>query len=190
MEVLPIAMSVDGGLLHRHLRGYKDDRSPEVRVRMSLRLAALVAVFLDHDGGCVGAFDSVVLVPSSTRTAAESIVQRVRVLRDEYRPALAVTGVGPREEVRTDRFALTRDVAGERVLLLDDTFTTGASLFSAVGSLSEAGAVVVGPVVLGRHLQPGWGPTADLLAWLKGRKWDERRCSRCEGERAVAGRLL
>ena len=41
VDILPISMSVDGELLHRHLRGYKDDRSADVRDRMSLRLAAL-----------------------------------------------------------------------------------------------------------------------------------------------------
>ena len=46
IEIVPISMSVGGDLLHRHIRGYKDDRSGEVRDRMSGRLAALVAVFL------------------------------------------------------------------------------------------------------------------------------------------------
>ena len=64
VHILPISMSVDSGLLHRHLGGYKDDRSPTVRHRMSVRLAALTAVFLQHHRDCVGPFDSVVLMPS------------------------------------------------------------------------------------------------------------------------------
>ena len=64
VEILPMSMSVAGGLLHRHLRGYKDERSTDVRARMALRLAALTAVFMEFHGGCIGPFDSVVLVPS------------------------------------------------------------------------------------------------------------------------------
>jgi hypothetical protein len=78
VEILPVSMSLDGGLLHRHLRGYKDDRSPEVRGRMSLRLAALVSVFMEHHRRCVDEFDSVVTVPSPERAAVEAVVRRVR----------------------------------------------------------------------------------------------------------------
>jgi len=56
-------MSIDGDLLHRHLRGYKDDRTPQVRARTSLRLAALVAVVLQNHRRCVGDFESVVAGP-------------------------------------------------------------------------------------------------------------------------------
>lgn len=190
VEILPIAMSIDGGLLHRHLRGYKDDRSPTVRARMSLRLAALVAVFMEHHGACVGEFESVVTVPSPTRAAVEPIVSRVRVLHERHRPALAATGLGAKNDLRADRFALLRDVAGEQLLVIDDTFTRGPTLFSAVAVLREAGAVVVGPVVIGRHVRAGWGPSNDLLSWLQRRRWDEGRCCRCDGEVADVGRLL
>lgn len=94
-EVLPIALSVDGGLLHRHLRGYKDDRSHQARARMGRRLAAMLAIFLQRHHPCVGEFDSVVLVPSPRRIAVESIVGRLPALRNSYLPALAVSGQGP-----------------------------------------------------------------------------------------------
>lgn len=189
-EVLPISMSIEGGLLHHHLRGYKDDRSPQVRARMSLRLAALVAVFFDNHDRCVGDFDSVVSVPSPSRTAIEAIVQRLPSLRDRYRPALQVTGVGAKGDLRADRFRLTRGVDGELVLLLDDTFTRGPTIFSAVAALRQAGAVVVGPVVIGRHVKPGWAPSRELLSWLDKRCWDDERCCRCDGEHADPGQLL
>lgn len=143
-EILPISMSIDGDLLHRHLRGYKDDRSEQVRARMSLRLAALVAVFMRHHGGCVGDFDSVVLVPSATRTAFESIIQLLPSLRERYRPTLQVTGVGSKNDLNTDRFALSRTVSGERTLVLDDTFTRGPTIFSAAAALRAEGATIVG----------------------------------------------
>ncbi len=189
-EVLPISMSIDGDLLHRHLRGYKDDRSAHVRARMSLRLAALVGVFLQNHAGCVGHFDTVTGVPSPTRTAVDAIVQRLPSLRGQYRPALQLTGRAAKSELRADRFRLTRRLEGERVLVLDDTFTRGPTIFNAVAALREGGAVIAGPVVLGRHVQPEWGPSRELLAWLQARPWDETRCCRCNGERANPRQML
>lgn len=189
-EILPISMSIEGELLHRHLRGYKYDRSGQVRARMSFRLAALVAVFMQNHGDCVGAFESVVSVPSPTRTAMQAILQRVPSLRDEYRPALQVSGTGSKTDLRADRFTVTREVRGERVLVLDDTFTRGATLFSAVAALRDAGATTLGPVVLGRHVKPSWSPSRELLTWLAPRTWNERRCCRCGGERANPGQML
>jgi predicted amidophosphoribosyltransferase len=190
VQILPISMSVDGDLLHRHLRGYKDDRSGAVRARMSLRLAALLAVYMKYHRDCIGDFDSVVPVPSVNRTAVESILGRLPSLRDVSRPALAAMGTSPRGEVGKGRFAVTRDLRGERVLVVDDTFTTGATLFSAVGVLRDVGAEVVGPLVVGRHVLPSWDPSRHLLSWLLARPWDDRRCCRCDGERANPGQLL
>jgi len=183
-------MSIEGDLLHRHLRGYKDDRSAQVRERMALRLAALLAVFLQNHARCVGSFDSVVLVPSPTRTAVEAIIRRLPSLHGQYRQALQVSGLGAKNNLRADRFTLTRDVAGERVLVVDDTFTRGPTVFSAVAALRQAGAVIRGPLVLGRHLRPDWDPSRELLAWLRYRPWVDSRCCRCDGELARPGQML
>jgi orotate phosphoribosyltransferase len=40
------------------------------------------------------------------------------------------------------------DVAGRRVLAVEDTSTTGSSVLSAIDALQEAGAVVVGTAVI------------------------------------------
>lgn len=120
----------------------------------------------------------------------EAILQRIPALRDEYRPALKVSGSGSKTDLRADRFNVTREVRGERILVLDNTFTRGPTLFSAVAALRDAGATTVGPVVLGRHLKPSWPPSRELLAWLASRTWDEKRCCRCWGERAHPGQML
>jgi len=183
VEILPISMSIDSEMLHRHLRGYKDDRDVRVRPRFTRRLAALTAVFLHYHGGCVGAFDSVTSVPSPARTAMNSVLNLIPPVRAEYRPALQATGIGAKHELRTDRFSVIRDVRGERVLVIDDTFTMGPTMFSAVAALRVAGAVIVGPVVLGRHVRPHWEPSREMLSWLQSREWDQQRCCRCDGER-------
>jgi orotate phosphoribosyltransferase len=47
-------------------------------------------------------------------------------------------------------FAATGNVEGRRVLIVDDTFTTGARVQSVAASLTTADATVVAPVPIGR----------------------------------------
>ena len=63
-EVLPITLSVDGELIHDHLRNYKDGLTEDVRNRMTLRLAGLIATFMANHGDCVGEWDYATCVPS------------------------------------------------------------------------------------------------------------------------------
>lgn len=189
-EIMPISMSVDSDLLHRHLRGYKDDRSLQVRSRMTRRLAALIAVFMRNHATCVGPFDTLALVPSAARVALEPVINLIPTLREAYTPSLEAIPGFSKADLSTDRFRLLRQVDGERVLLMDDTFASGATLFSAAATLRGAGAEIVGPIVLGRHLRPSWPPSSELLAWLRQRTWDETRCCRCDGERENPGTLI
>jgi predicted amidophosphoribosyltransferase len=183
-EVLPIAMSVHLGLLHAHLRGYKDNLDTAVRSRMALRLAALVSVFMANHQRCLGEWDYVTCVPSVRRAAPAAIVSHLGVFAPRYNQVLAASAEVRRAERALDpgRFPVSGRVRRDRVLLFDDTFTSGASIFSAVAALREAGAEVVGPLVIGRHIRPDWGPSQALLYWLAQRKWDEHRCARCGGE--------
>lgn len=187
-EVVPISLSVATGLLHWHLRGYKDDPRPDVRDRMALRLAGLLAVFLANHRGCLGGYDSVALVPSASRVAMQSVIRRIPSLVELLEPALHANHGFSTRELEPRRFDLLRSVEGERILLLDDTFTTGASLFSARAALRGGGATVAA-VVLGRHVNPEYGPSKEMLVWLQERSWDEERCVRCGGERRDPGSL-
>ena len=190
IEILPVSMSVEGDLLHRYLRGYKDDRDPRVQKRMTMALAGLLAVFLHRHQPCGGDYDSICAVPSVQRTAPALVVNRFAALRADSIPTLVTEGSSGHTDLRPDRYRLTRSVAGERVLLVDDTFTRGGSMFSAVAALRDGGATVVGPLDLGRHVQPTFGPSLAMLSWLKERVWDEARCCRCDGEQQNAGSLF
>ncbi|MHB1552806.1 MAG: hypothetical protein ACYCSX_03215 [Acidimicrobiales bacterium] len=185
-EILPITLSVHGELIHSHLRNYKDSPSAAVRSRMSLRLAALLATFMSQHARCVGEWDYATCVPSATRVALQSVVDRIQLFACRYRQVLASRPETGERALEPARFAVSADVSDHRILLLDDTFVSGASAFGAAAALREHGATVVGPVVIGRHIQPGWPPSAQLLSWIAKRPWDETRCARCAGERPRA----
>ncbi len=188
--VAPISYSVALEQLHHVLRGYKRLRGRTAR-RFGVGLAAVLWRFLEAHEQCVAraaradAFALVTSVPSSDRR------------RDEHHPLRQVVGsltapTRKRHErllQRTDhdvrvhefdarRFAATRDLAGESVLLIDDTWTTGASAQSAAAALKHAGAERVAAVVIGRHLNREWHENNRRLRQL-GPPFDWTRCALC-----------
>ena len=78
-----------------------------------------------------------------------------------------------------DRFQVTALArpAGASVLLLDDTWVSGASAQSAAAALKLAGARHVAVVVLGRHVNPDDVASAPLLAGLAAARYDPSACA-------------
>jgi predicted amidophosphoribosyltransferase len=50
---------------------------------------------------------------------------------------------------------------GKRILLIDDTLTTGAMAQSAASALSNGGATVVGILTMGRMIKPSFSETVN-----------------------------
>lgn len=63
-------------------------------------------------------------------------------------------GVIARNAAADDGFIASPNAQGRRVLLIDDTFTSGAKIQSAASALAIGGATVVAGVVLGRVIDP------------------------------------
>ena len=190
--IIPIALSIHNELLHNTLRQYKDSTDDVTRRRMSQRLAALLTVFLHYHSKCLGNWDVIVPVPSASRNALLPVLNmtphRGKVVSLLQPAAFTASGV---RIVDPARFSVDRDVQGTKVLLIDDTFTSDASLFSARSALTNAGATVVQAVVLGRHIRPDkWEPTAELLSWLRDRPWNPEKCCLCVGEYRAAPSLF
>ena len=76
-----------------------------------------------------------------------------------------------------DRFQVQARPAGASVLLLDDTWVSGASAQSAAAALKLAGARHVAVIVLGRHVNPDDAASAPLLAGLAASRYDPSACS-------------
>jgi predicted amidophosphoribosyltransferase len=180
-DILPIALMTSESPLYEALRGYKGGAGESVRTAHRRTSAALLATFIRSHRSCIGQFDSVTAIPSQTRVAVHELIQLISGLREHYTEALAPVGLWAPRELRADRYSVTRDMTGERILVVDDTFTSGATVFSACETLRQAGATVVGPVVIGRFLRLGWEPSDRLHQQLSRTRWEDSACLRCSG---------
>jgi hypothetical protein len=161
---------------------YKSWRSPDPVARTSL--LALLLTFLHDHGRCVWRHAG---MPAPGRLA----VVPTGCGRPGPHPLLAlaapylrlpVTGlvIRPGEQGRdpnSDRFIAERTGPGASVLLLDDSWVSGASAQSAAAALKRAGARHVAVVVLGRHVDPADRLSAPLAARLVPRTYDPDRCA-------------
>ena len=166
--VTPISYSIAHEQLHHVLAGYK--RWPAaIAAHPRRELAAILWRHLAAHESCqavaagVTGFDLITTVPGGT------------IERDRDQPLRLIVGeaVGPtrgrylrllvRSEAKVaprcfdpERFTPTRPLDGEAVLLIDDTWTSGASAQSAAAVLRSAGAGLVSALVMGRHVSRGW----------------------------------
>ncbi len=186
--VAPISYSVAHEQLHHALAGYKRPPS-EVARRFEVELAAVLWRYLDMHEQCVAraagtdVFELVTTVPSSTRErdAAHPLHRIVGELagptRDRHERLLrrskhSVEG----RTFSVEKFHATRDLAGRSVLLIDDTWTTGANARSAGAALKVVGAGPVAAVVIGRHLNRDWRQNGHRLDELP-RPFDWEHCA-------------
>src|SRR6266536_285893 len=106
--------------VHNLLRGYKDGPE-ELRARFLPRVAALLARFVDEHGKCIGHWETVTAVPSSKGRPGRHPLVRA---------------IGMVSSMASDHaFEVATRLGGRRVLLVDDTFTSGAELQSAARPL-------------------------------------------------------
>jgi predicted amidophosphoribosyltransferase len=193
--VVPISYSVRREQLHHALASYKR-LDGEVARRLQAQLAAVLWRFLAAHERCVAAatgvtnFHLVTTVPSGERTRDEShplrriVSELVGPTRDRHERLLdrSERAITPRE-FSPDKFTPRRELRGEAVLLIDDTWTTGASAQSAAAALKMAGAGHVAAVVIGRHLNREWHENDRRLRGIsRPFHWDA--CALCD-----AGRL-
>ncbi|HEX6932140.1 MAG TPA: hypothetical protein VF162_08365 [Streptosporangiaceae bacterium] len=170
--VVPIAFAIKDGPHAGLLWQYKSARPPAaVAESAAAILRAMLLVFLRDHGACLwraagtAGPTHVAVVPTARgRQGTHPLRALVAGYLDRPWAALAARQAG--EHVRDldpERFSAA-PVPGARVLLIDDTWTTGSSAQSAAMALRAAGATSVVTLVLGRHVsvaaagQAGLGP--------------------------------
>ena len=195
--VAPISYSVAGEQLHHALAGYKRGSMEWMRM-LARQLAAVLWRHLALHEPCIAraagvdGFPKITIVPSGTpdrnppHPMEEIVAALVEPTRDRYVPLLCRTAQPvPAHNFSIDRFAASTELAGEPILLIDDTWTTGANAQSAAAALRNAGAGPVAVVVIGRHLNRDWGSNDRRLRALP-TPFDWNRCVCCESAPADA----
>lgn len=194
--VVPISLTEPSGRLHRVLIEYKRNHRGRDRERFSHYLLTLLDRFLEGHRRCIsqaagGSWDLACVVPStfpgprhaSTLHPLEAVAARTQyigrlecgVLERDPQIPLAHNHGDPRAYRAT-----SPALPGRRVLLLDDTFTTGARVQSAASTLSLAGAEVIACLVIGRVINPNFDAgTRTLWADASARPFSYRSCPLC-----------
>ncbi len=188
--VVPISYSVAHEQLHHALWAYKRPLGAIAR-RFTLELAAVLWRHLARHERCLagaaaaGRFDLVTTVPRGDRARDGDQPLRgiagelVEPTRERYVRALERSPLtcAPRT-FDPGRFVARVPLTGSRVLLVDDTWTSGASAQSAAAALKGAGASAVAAVVIGRHVNREWGENDRRLRALA-TPYDWSRCALC-----------
>lgn len=186
--VLPISYSLHLGQLHTALVGYKR-LPPPASQKFKLELAAVLWRFLSRHERCLAGrigvtrFDRVTTVPSGALERDESHPLRqivgatVEPTVERFARILQRSDVEvPARSVNPMKFDASNQLHGESILLIDDTWTTGANAQSAAGALKAAGAGPVGILVIGRHVYEEFAGNRARLAALP-RPFDWDRCA-------------
>jgi predicted amidophosphoribosyltransferase len=189
----PVSYSVAREQLHHVLQGYKRRTGATAR-RFTLELAAVLWRHLDAHERCIAqaaqtkAFELVTTVPSGDRERDGHHPLR-RIVGELVAPTCSrynhlLTPSNEQTAAHTfdrGRYEATRSINGSSVLLIDDTWTTGANAQSAAAALKQAGAGAVAAVVIGRHLNRDWHENDRRLRSLC-RPFDWSSCALCASE--------
>ncbi|MGP0030570.1 MAG: hypothetical protein ACLPVF_08700 [Acidimicrobiales bacterium] len=196
--VLPVRLCAVPGRLYTVLMGYKESPVDAARRRFARLVGEHFATLFGDHAACVrallgGGIDVVLPVPSSSRPGRSSL-EGVRDLGDlvvsafgpgaHWMPGLLRRSGAPVGHMRPHAraFAPTDQAAVRhaRVLLLDDTYVSGARAQSASAALGSSGARAIVIVPVGRVLRPDRvAAHAAYLAAVRQRVWRRGRCCRC-----------
>ena len=178
LEVIPISLYVMLHQLHTVLRGYKDDSSQSRRRTWTIQVAAIFGRFITNHGACiaatVGQWDTITTVPSTRfpdqqRRPLDNAIDLLAG-RHSDRRALLGPGADPIGRTAAEHgFEPTVDANGRRVLLVDDTYVSGARIQSAATALTRGGATVLTALVIGRVINPNFNTQAADL-WTRAAK--------------------
>ena len=177
--VAPVAYAVKGGRLAGDLWRYKSGAAGATEA--GARLTAMLARFLREQGGQVWRAAGLIagpglaaVVPSGQgRPGAHPLAGIVASCVDvpivplSSAPGAAARARGLADGVAAGWLTVGGAVAGADVLLVDDTWVSGASAQSAAAALKAAGARRVALVVIGRHVDPADPRSAEFLRILR-----------------------
>ena len=180
--MVPISYAIRGTAFAEDLWRYKWARAPAASAQASI-LALLLAFLADH-GACVWRHagmpppSRLAVVP--TGSGRPDPHPLLRLVSPCLRLPICPLAIRPGRQGRDfdpDRFRAGQIPDAASVLLLDDTWVSGASAQSATAALKQVGARHVAVVVLGRHINPDDPAAGSLLAALTPARYDPSTCA-------------
>ena len=140
--------------------------------------AARYALDITEANATVERFPLVTTVPSSDRVRDEAqplrriVAELAAPTRNRYQRLLVRSQRElPTRAFSPEKYDPVQSLRGEPVLLIDDTWTTGANAQSAAAALRAAGSGPVSAVVIGRHVNRDWGQNDRRLRALPEFDW-------------------
>ena len=158
---VPVTLSVAGGPVHGALRGYKDAPDCTERDMLTSALTEIAGAFLDRHLACLAVaaglpgVDVITSVPSTRGRRGHTRLRQLAIAQSEatatpYADLLAVqrTNAASRD-YDPATFVATDALTGAAVLLIDDTWVTGARMRSAAAARTRTRSTA-GPGATGR----------------------------------------
>ena len=185
--VVPLTYGIErtqSGILLRH---YKDDVSAGARAQHSRLIRRLLYLAIMKHQKCiekrVGTSVTMrVTVPSLNRRPGvhpfTAIAQAMKAVDDNRLALVPAPRAVSDRVVSASQFAIVpkRSLAGQHILILDDTWTTGSNTQSAALTLRQAGAHRVSMMVVGRWLSQTYGGNAEFIRARLRRDYDPSIC--------------
>lgn len=182
--VLPLVYAETHTQAARLMYGYKDVTA---NARLQRRLTLLLALALTLHRGCIDAqvgqpAEIWTFIPSTTGKRSgphplQTVARKAEPAPIELTLGLSDLALGPRDYSPARWVIEHPDLIRDRhVLVIDDTWTTGAKVQSAASALRAAGALAVTVMVIARWLDPRYGNTASFVAERVEPDYDPARC--------------
>ena len=168
--VIPISFYRKPSPFRERMHDYKESPDLSVRLAQSRIVGGILVRYLVENGeqlaDTFGKWDAVVPVPSTKNPAPSALTHAITEDYSDFVTPIEwlVRGTGSMKfnNASQSGFEVSAEIGGAKVLLVDDTFTTGARMNSAAHALRAAGAVIIAGLVVARKINPPQFNTGDL----------------------------
>ncbi|GAA1838576.1 hypothetical protein GCM10009750_25350 [Agromyces salentinus] len=183
--VVPLTYASDTATpqIRNALRQYKDGWDEPTRGAAFSPLTYLLWQFLTRHSHCLeaaagGSIDGYVIVPSGRATPRQGGHPIEGFAPYFPWPRMNIQRVtdAPSRSIAPLSLYVPDDVSGKRILIFDDTWTTGASAQGVSAALKREGAASTVILVLGRWVNSGWTPTQAFFSQRPPRTWSPATC--------------
>jgi predicted amidophosphoribosyltransferase len=169
--ILPISLYTRDSVLRTWLTHYKpdiDSEHGEIGESPSFYVAAmwqLFSRFFESNPHLLENADAALVVPSTRRSPPHPLEEIISSspARNLLRPGALTRTKSSLDHRQANMLAydVSDTLAGQRVLIIDDVYASGARLQSAAAAVRRCGGTISGAVVAARRINPGYHPSIE-----------------------------